>query len=155
MNKLLQQILKFGFVGVICFFIDFVLYLIFNSIFKAMGLPQGMYLVAQFIGFIVSMIFNYILSMKYVFVRRDDISRKREFITFFVLSAIGLVINEIVLYLGVDVIYENFDFLKNIMSRNFAEVFFKLAATGVVMVYNFISRKLTLEKKEGNDDGNL
>jgi len=155
LNKLLQQILKFGFVGVICFFIDFVLYLIFNSIFKAMGLPQGMYLVAQFIGFIVSMIFNYILSMKYVFVRRDDISRKREFITFFVLSAIGLVINEIVLYLGVDVIYENFDFLKNIMSRNFAEVFFKLAATGVVMVYNFISRKLTLEKKEGNDDGNL
>jgi len=147
LNKLLQQILKFGFVGVICFFIDFVLYLIFNSIFKAMGLPQGMYLVAQFIGFIVSMIFNYILSMKYVFVRRDDISRKREFITFFVLSAIGLVINEIVLYLGVDVIYENFDFLKNIMSRNFAEVFFKLAATGVVMVYNFISRKLTLEKE--------
>ena len=152
MKKLLDQIAKFGIVGVVCFFIDFGLYNLFNIIFRALGLPQQMYLVSGVIGFGVSMVCNYLLSMKFVFVRRDDISRRREFITFFVLSVIGMGINELVLYLGVDVIYENWALLKRFMSRSFAEVFFKLAATGIVMVYNFISRKLTLEKKEADNE---
>ena len=150
MNKLLAQIAKFGVVGVICFFIDYILYILLNFLFKKTGFAASFpqyYLVSQGISFIVSMISNYLLSFKYVFVRREDMSRQKEFIIFAVLSAIGLLINEICLLIGIDLIYGHWTFLQKIMGRGFAETFFKLSATGIVMVYNFISRKMFLEKK--------
>jgi putative flippase GtrA len=107
------------------------------------------YLLSALLGFTVSVVVNYILSFKFVFERKEDISRKKEFIVFLVLSVIGLGINELCLYLGYDVIYLNWPWLKSIMSEGFAkDVFFKFGATGVVMVYNFISRKIFLEKKD-------
>lgn len=151
MNKLLQQIAKFGIVGVIAFFIDFGIYTLLNFIFRGIGFDKtfpSYYLVSQFISFVVSCIANYLLSMQYVFERREDLSRKKEFVIFFLLSAIGLVINEIVLYIGMDVVYQNVAWIKSLLSTGLAETFFKCFATGVVMVYNFISRKLTLEKKD-------
>ncbi len=141
MKKLIDQILKFGIVGVICFFVDFGIYTACNFI----GVP---YLISGFLGFVVSVVTNYLLSMKYVFVRRDDISRTREFVTFVILSAVGLLINEIILYLGMDVIYKNVAALRGLFSVHLFETVSKLFATGVVMVYNFISRKIFLEKKD-------
>ncbi|MBP3735822.1 MAG: GtrA family protein [Lachnospiraceae bacterium] len=151
MKKLLDQIAKFGIVGVICFLIDYVIYLIFNAIFRRTGLAdvyENYYLISQAISFIVSMVCNYLLSMKFVFTRKDDMSRKKEFVIFAVLSTIGLVINEICLYIGLGLIYRHVAFVRGLMSEGFAETFFKFGATGVVMVYNFISRKMFLEKKE-------
>jgi putative flippase GtrA len=150
MKKLFEQIMKFGIVGVLAFLVDFGVYTILNFIFEKAGLASvfsGYYLVSQFFSFIVSMIFNYVLSMKYVFERDENMSRKKEFTIFFVLSVIGLVINEIILYIGVDMVYANWKWLQGWMSSGFAKTFFKLFATGVVMVYNFISRKIFLEKK--------
>ncbi len=154
MNKLLAQIAKFGLVGVICFVIDYVIYRIFNGVFVATGLavnfPQY-YLISAFLGFTVSVVCNYILSFKFVFERKEDISRKKEFIIFLILSVIGMGINEICLWLGYDVIYRNWNWLMQIMSDSFAkDIFFKFGATGVVMVYNFITRKIFLEQK--NED---
>ncbi len=151
MKKLFEQIMKFGIVGVLAFLVDFGIYTILNFIFEKIGIAEAFpqsYLVAQFFSFIVSMIFNYVLSMKFVFERKEDMSRKKEFVIFFVLSAIGLVINEIILYVGVDLIYGHWNWLQSWMSEGFAKTFFKLGATGVVMVYNFISRKIFLEKKD-------
>ena len=152
MNKLLAQIAKFGMVGVICFIIDYVIYRIFNAGFEAVGFdnvfPQY-YLISGFIAFTVSVVANYILSFKFVFERKEDMSRKKEFIIFVILSAIGLGINELCLFVGFDLIYKNWSWLNGIMSASFAkDVFFKFGATGVVMVYNFITRKIFLEKKD-------
>ncbi|MDO4284759.1 MAG: GtrA family protein [Eubacteriales bacterium] len=141
MNKLMAQIMKFGVVGVICFLIDFCLYTLCN----AAGIP---YLISGFIGFIVSMVVNYLLSMKFVFARKDDLSRRREFIIFFVLSLIGLGLNELCLYIGIDLIYGNWLWLQGLISLGVCKTLVKLGATGVVMVYNFISRKIFLEKKD-------
>ncbi|MBE5839863.1 MAG: GtrA family protein [Butyrivibrio sp.] len=152
MDKLLAQIAKFGIVGVISFIVDYVVYRIFNAIFVSVGFSEVFaqyYLLSALLGFTVSVVVNYILSFKFVFERKEDISRKKEFIVFLVLSVIGLGINELCLYLGYDVIYLNWPWLKSIMSEGFAkDVFFKFGATGVVMVYNFISRKIFLEKKD-------
>ncbi|MEE1114737.1 MAG: GtrA family protein [Eubacterium sp.] len=151
MKKLLAQIAKFGVVGVIAFLIDFAIYTTLNIIFRKTGFAESFpnyYLISGFCGFVISLIANYILSMKYVFVRRDDMSRRKEFLIFVGLSIIGLIINEICLYVCMNVIYEHWAWLKGWMSVGFAETFFKLFATGVVMVYNFISRKIFLEKKE-------
>ena len=151
-NKLLQQIAKFGLVGVLCFIIDYAVYRVMNVVFERAGVaerfPQYVY-VSLAIAFAVSVVVNYLLSMRFVFTRKDDMSRKREFTIFLVLSIIGLAVNELCMFVGLDLIYENWAWLKGIMSRDFAQnIFFKFGATGVVMVYNFITRKLFLEKKE-------
>ena len=152
MKSLLAQIAKFGVVGVICFLIDFGIYTILNLIFRTVGLDQvftSYYLISQLCSFIISVTVNYILSFKYVFRRREDMSKQKEFIIFVILSAVGLVINEIVLYIGMDMVYTGWAWLHELLSQTLAETFFKLFATAVVMVYNFITRKIFLEDHSG------
>ena len=152
MNNLMQQIMKFGLVGVFCFFVDYFIYLGANVLFESVGIATVFpkyYLISALIGFTVSVVVNYILSFKFVFVRRDDMSRKKEFVIFLILSIIGLGVNELCLFVGIDLIYMNWTWLKGIMSESFAKnIFFKFGATGVVMVYNFITRKIFLEQKD-------
>ena len=160
--------MKFGLVGVFCFFVDYFLYLGANTLFSkadiasfVIGFKTGAdvlksasipcYLVSGFIGFAVSVVVNYILSFKFVFVRRDDMSRRKEFTIFLILSIIGMIINELCLYVGIDLIYMHWAWLQGIMSLAFAKnLFFKFGATGIVMVYNFITRKIFLEQKNEN-----
>ena len=141
MNKLFQQIIKFGAVGGICFVIDMGV----TMLLKVIGVH---YLVAGFCGFLVSVVFNYILSFKFVFERKEDMDRRKEFVIFVVLSAGGLVINEVILYICMDVVYSNWNWLNQLISENPATAVSKIVATGVVMVYNFVTRKKFLEKKE-------
>ena len=128
MQKLLAQIMKFGVVGVIATVIDFG---IMNLLHYGLGLNI---LIANTSGFIVSLIFNYVASMKYVFAHKEGMSR-REFIIFVVLSVIGLALNDgIVLALDAGLGLE----------ANIA----KICATALVMVYNFVTRKIFLEGDE-------
>ncbi|MBQ7677971.1 MAG: GtrA family protein [Lachnospiraceae bacterium] len=144
MQKLINQILKFGVVGFICFFIDFAIYTISCNV---LGIP---YLIAGVLGFTISVIANYILSMKFVFERREDMSRTREFVTFVILSLIGLGLNELILFVCIDVVYMHWPWLSERLVVSLANVGAKIAATGIVMVYNFISRKIFLEKKDSS-----
>ena len=57
---------------------------------------------------------------------------------FVILSLIGLGLNQLIMWGGVA-------WLKQYMDRAYMIV--KIFATGVVMVYNFISRKMFIEKK--------
>ncbi len=152
MNNLMQQIMKFGLVGVFCFFVDYFIYLGANVLFENVGIAAAFpkyYLISALIGFTVSVVVNYILSFKFVFVRRDDMSRKKEFVIFLILSIIGMGVNELCLFAGIYLIYMFWAWLKGIMSEGFAKnIFFKFGATGVVMVYNFITRKIFLEQKD-------
>lgn len=56
---------------------------------------------------------------------------------------VGLGLNELILFICIDVIYSNWTWLSGRLPLSFANV----CATGFVMVYNFISRKLVLEQK--------
>lgn len=140
--------MRFGVVGIICFGIDFGIYTALNFLFRSAGvdeiIPQY-YLVSQFVSFVISTICNYILSFRFVFRRRNDISRRRQFITFFILSAVGLLINEVVLFIGMHYVYTGWAWLHALLNQTMAETVFKLFATAVVMVYNFFSRKIFLE----------
>ncbi len=129
MGKLIAQIMKFGVVGVVATIIDFA---VMNLLYYVLGLDI---LVANTAGFVISLIFNYLASMKYVFAHKEGMSRKREFVIFVVLSVIGLVLNDgIVLALKGGLGLE----------ANIA----KVCATALVMVYNFVTRKIFLEGDE-------
>lgn len=126
MRTLLAQLAKFGVVGVVATLIDFG---VMNLLHYGAHLDI---LISNTAGFTVSLIFNYLASMKYVFAHRDDMSRRREFAIFVVLSIIGLALNDgIVLALNKGLMLE----------ANVA----KLAATALVMIYNFVTRKLFLD----------
>ena len=152
MKKLINQILKFGIVGVIAFFVDFV---VFMAVTMALGKTNVSDLFARivggFFGFTISVIVNYVLSMKFVFTRKKDISRKKEFTIFLILSLIGLLLNEILLALGTAFFNHAFtEFAKNHV--NIVSVIDKVFATGIVMVYNFVSRKIFLEDHSANKE---
>ena len=128
MKKLMEQIIKFGFVGFLCFFIDYGVMVLLTDRF-------GMdYRVSCGISFTVSVIVNYILSVTFVFETDKKKNRSAEFVIFVVLSLIGLAINEACMWLSVEFLGIHYKLSK-------------IGATGVVMVYNFISRKIFIEKK--------
>lgn len=126
-KKIIKQILKFGVVGGLAFVIDYALLYLLTEFLNIH------YLVSSIISFSVSVIFNYILSIKWVFDvnKRQDV---KEFIVFIVLSIIGLGINSLIMYIMVDLM-------------NVYYMASKIVATAVVMVYNFITRKIFIEGK--------
>lgn len=160
-SKLIKQILKFGVVGGLSFVIDFVVYTI---VCKVLGGEYG-YLIAGICGFTVSLIFNYLASMAFVFERKENANRKAEFLIFLILSLIGMGLNTLILWLYVDLLTANVSWIFNIHNliynwlvsinigffnsvKELIEIFAKIFATAIVMVYNFISRKIFLEKKD-------
>ena len=141
MKKLFEQIMKFGVVGVLSFAIDYGIYCALCLLFHV---PV---LVANFFGFTISVIFNYIMSMKFVFERKEDMDRKAEFVIFVILSLIGLGLNEALVWFFVEFVHENVPAVSEKLSYDLLKMMGKILATGIVMVYNFISRKIFLEKK--------
>lgn len=159
-KKLIAQILKFGVVGGLSFVIDFVVYTI---VVKILPFEKG-YLIAGICGFTISLIFNYLASMAFVFERKDNVDKRKEFLIFLGLSLIGMGLNTLLLWLYVDLICANAAAIYNIhaavhswlisininffnSTKEFIEICAKVFATAIVMVYNFISRKMILEKK--------
>jgi len=91
------------------------------------------YLLSSMISFTVSVIYNYILSITWVFDAKKNSSKEKELLIFMVLSIVGLGINQLLMWLLVD-----WGHLYYMLS--------KIVATGVVMVYNFVTRKLFIEQ---------
>lgn len=147
MNKLFAQIIKFGFVGGLCFLIDFAVSTCLFHLLLPVASRNIATAAGGFVGFTVSVIVNYVLSMKFVFERKEDMSRKKEFVVFIVLSVIGLGINEVIL-LACSAVYEGSGFLMGTFHDTVWFAVSKVIATAIVMVYNFISRKIFLEKKD-------
>lgn len=146
MKKLINQIIKFGVVGIIAFIIDFfITMVVFNILNGHLSLSVSS-TVASVFGFIISVIVNYLLSMKYVFARKTDINKSKEFIIFIVLSVIGLGINSLIIWLSTAILYSKVEFIYNNVGDSLFVACAKIFATFIVMVYNFITRKIFLEK---------
>ena len=128
MPNLIEQILKFGVVGVIATIIDFGVLIFLTEVFGINPVASAT------VSFIVSLTFNYVASMRYVFRHREGMSRRREFAIFVALSVIGLGINDLLMWLGTS--YTTLDYR-----------LVKVGATAIVMVWNFVTRKIFLEEK--------
>ncbi|MDE6220038.1 MAG: GtrA family protein [Lachnospiraceae bacterium] len=151
MKKLFAQIIKFGFVGGVCFLIDFAISTVLFHLLRGMLGQEAVSAataIGGFVGFTISVVVNYILSMRYVFERKENLSKRKEFLIFVILSIIGLGINEVIL-LGCRRAYEGSAFLmETFYDDTWWFALSKVIATAVVMVYNFVSRKIILEKHE-------
>ena len=126
MRNLIAQIMKFGVVGIMATMLDYVVMIVLTEVF---GVPP---VASSTISFSISVVFNYLASMRYVFSHREGMSRRREFIIFLVLSIIGLGINAALMWVGTELAGIDYRIVK-------------LFATAVVMVWNFVSRKVLLD----------
>ena len=127
MKKLIIQLIKFGIVGVIATLIDLAVLMLLKEFMHVDVL------VASAVAFSVSVIANYILSMLFVFESRGN-SKVKEFLVFVVLSIGGLLFNQFIMWIGTEIMTAYYLWVKA-----FALVF--------VPIYNFITRKIFLEKK--------
>lgn len=125
-KKLLVQFCKFGLVGTLCFFIDYGVMVLLTET-TDLG-----YFLSSAISFTLSVVVNYILSMRFVFKGKDELNKFQEMAIFVALSFVGLALNQMIMWIAVE----------------FFRVFYavaKIFSTMLVTVYNFISRKLFLE----------
>ena len=127
-NALVLQYAKFAIVGIISVMVDYV-FMVFLAENSAFGLD---YFQASAFSYTLSVFVNYILSMKYVFQGRDDMGKVKEASIFFMLSLVGLFLNQMIMWVAVELI-------------GIYYVAAKLLSTLLVTNYNFISRKKFFE----------
>lgn len=128
-RNLLLQILRFTLVGGSAFLVDAGLLFILKE-FAGIN-----YLISGAISFTASVIYNYVLSIKWVFDIKAHRDKTQEFIIFVLLSLIGLALNQFFMWLFVELFYIHY-------------MISKVFATSIIMVYNFVTRKIFLEKKK-------
>lgn len=123
---MIQQMMRFGIVGVICFLIDYLLLFICTEYLDIY------YLYAGACSFSVSVIVNYYLSNRFVFEMNTGMKKEMKFLLFVLLSVIGLMLNE---------------FILGILTEKGGVYYMvsKIVATIIVMIYNFATRKLLIE----------
>ena len=122
------QYAKFAVVGITSLMVDYGV-LVFFTENTAFGLD---YFQASAFSYTISIFVNYILSMKYVFHGREDMSRMKEASIFFVLSLIGLLLTQMVMWFAVECL-------------GIYYAMAKLLSTLMVTNYNYISRKKFFE----------
>ena len=136
--------MKFGIVGVIAFVIDWG---ILNLIGRAYSTCTTCWLPPSL--FIISLIFNYLASMKFVFKHRDDMARWMEMLIFVAGAVVGLFMNDAIIWIcasGMNHDAYVSQHAEYLLRTNIG----KLVATAVVMIWNFLIRKWLLDDTHTN-----
>lgn len=87
------------------------------------------------IGFIIGLLFNYIFSIIFVFQEKGQSRTAKGFFIFTILAIGGLIIHLVGMYLGYDLLHIN-------------EWIVKTFFTLVVLIYNYITRKIFIFKPQ-------
>lgn len=135
--------MKFGVVGIVAFVIDWGILNILVGVFHMHNVLAGT------VSFLISLVFNYLASMKFVFKHREDMARWMEILIFFVSAAIGLLINDAIIWIS------TFGMNHDAFITQHAEYLIrtnvgKIIATVVVAVWNFLIRKWLLDDTRTN-----
>lgn len=128
-QKLFVKIFKFVIVGGIATVISGIVFFICDHFFKMSVL------LSNTIAFIISVIYNFWASCKYVFDVDKDKNKVRIFTEFIIFALLGYFLTQLLLWLMADVLKWN-------------HMIAWLIATIVVMVFNFITRQIFLEKRK-------
>ena len=142
-HKTLAEIARFVIVGGIATIIDFFCmslfiyffnmeaygYSLLNVFFSKGTATAWSVVVGTGVGFIISLGFNYLLSILFVFQNDTDFAKTTKgALAFAILALIGLGIHTLFMYIGYDLLHIN-------------EWIVKILLTLVVMVFNYITRK--------------
>lgn len=135
MHDLIKQFLKHSVVGSVAFLVDFALLVATVETLHWNPLPASVF------SYLVSGVVSYLGSMKFVFESRDDLSRRKEFVVFMVLSLIGLMLNSLCMWVGQEILRsQGINWVEGVYY-----MIVKVLATAIVTFYNFFSRRYWLD----------
>ena len=122
-DNIMIQLFRYVFVGGTAFVVDFFFLYFFSDI---CGIY---YLVSAVFSFIISVLVNYVMSTRWVF-NQDNIENKVvEFNLFMLISTIGLVFTEILLYFFTDICGIHY-------------LISKIISAVIVLFWNFLARRV-------------
>lgn len=127
-NNTFLQLFRYTFVGGFAFLVDF------GTLYSLTEYFHIYYLVSAGIAFIFGLIINYFLSVKWVFNSRAMENRMFEFMLFAIIGIIGLLLNELLLWILTDILVIYY-------------LISKLITTFLVYFWNFFARKVILFNK--------
>lgn len=121
-DRLLVQFVRYFFVGGFAFVVDFGLLYILT---EYAGLH---YLLSATLSFISGLLVNYIISCIWVFSNSKFKNRLVEFLFFAAIGVVGLLLNDVLIWLFTDCIGTHY-------------MFSKIVAAAIVYLWNFFARK--------------
>ena len=141
-NKLFYEVFRFLIVGLIAAVFDFLLCYIFQFIIFKGNVNVYVTVISTIMGFLIGVVINYLLSTYMVYKKTDNKKAKnvKGMIIFLLLAVIGLLLG-----IGIQALFYDLLFVKKGVSFFSYPITF-IFRTFVVMVYNYISRKLILYK---------
>jgi len=116
-----MKIFRYAGVGATAAAVDFLIFAVFAKLLNFNYLAVGA------IGFIIATAINYFLSIRFVFESGVRFGFRKEISLVFLISFIGLGVNQTVLYFGIGIL-------------GWEMLFIKLCATGSVFFWNFGAR---------------
>jgi putative flippase GtrA len=132
-TKILKEFFRYLLVGGSAFIIDFtILYLFKTYVFHNIGI-MGIY-ISTALGFIGGLVYNYILSLIYVFDTAKENNKGksiRAFIIFALIGIVGLLITELGMYVGVELFTINY-------------IIVKVLVAGIVLLWNYFARRVLI-----------
>ena len=139
MNNRLKEILKFTLTGGVCFLIEYAALILLK---EWLHLPV---VAATPIAFLISVVFNYLLCVKWVFSGAKEGSRAAQ-VGFVATSLMGLVLNWVIMWALTALFGE--DALLFALPGVEVKVYMlnKVIATGLVMVWNYFTKRYVLRK---------
>jgi putative flippase GtrA len=135
-KPLIHEFLRYVLVGGAAFIVDFgILY--FSKAFLFSTLGETGILLATALGFIAGLVFNYVLSLAFVFKQTSGTAKQnkvRSFVLFTIIGIIGLLITEVCMFSGIVI---------------FGQQWYpamKIIAAWIVLMWNYIARKTFIFK---------
>lgn len=139
MNSLLspavKQFISYFFVGGAAALVEWISFFFLSAILKMN------YIVATCFAFVLSTTANWLLGRMWTFrgSKRYRNHKGREALLVFAVSAVGLIFNVVLMYAFVTLLGMNTDALKTVS---------KIAATGIVFIWNYLSRKYLIYRED-------
>jgi len=138
-KNLIFEFLRYSVVGGVAFLFDAGTLALFREIiFKGDG-SEAVMAISVAAGFITGLVVNYLLSLAFVFRRAEQQIKGRTvkaFLLFAIIGLVGLGLTELGMYFGV----------KIVGSAGFWYLLVKCFVAAVVLVWNYIGRKLFVFK---------
>lgn len=128
MSKELKSFISYFCVGGMAAIVEWVTFYLFNLFTN--------YIVSTIIAFILATTANYILGKMMTFKNYEH--KRKDIISVFVVSGIGLLLNVLFMHILIEIIK---------MSK---ELIAKIISTGLVFIWNYISRRMFVYKNEKN-----
>ena len=138
MKNRLNEVIKFVLTGGVCFLIE---YAALIALKEWLHLPV---VAATPIAFLISVVFNYLLCVKWVFNSAKESSRKAQ-LGFAITSVMGLFLNWAIMWVLTALFGE--DVLLFVLFGVQIKVYMlnKIIATGLVMVWNYFTKRWLLK----------